>query len=145
MLDTGASSTEVESLTRNLFLPSWLCNTFQKEPNSEARFKLMKVRWTFFLLQVWYIQNVLWTCTGNRNRSDGLIYTATHISHVIRPVRLLFQSGLINQPTLFSSHNKPASAGLISPETNQRTGSLSDDCLARAPSSRSMYNLEFVE
>ena len=34
-----------------------------------------------------------------------------------------FQSGLISQPTVFSSHNKPVPAGLISPETNQRTGS----------------------
>ena len=37
-----------------------------------------------------------------------------------------FQLGLIRQPTVFSSHNKPAPAGLISPETNQRTGRLSD-------------------
>ena len=35
-----------------------------------------------------------------------------------------FQPGLISQTTMFSSHNKPAPAGLISPETNQRTGSL---------------------
>ena len=34
-----------------------------------------------------------------------------------------FQSGLINHDTVFSSHNKPAPVGLISPETNQRTGS----------------------
>jgi len=33
-----------------------------------------------------------------------------------------FQPGLISQPTVFSSHNKPVPAGLISPETNQRTG-----------------------
>ena len=31
-----------------------------------------------------------------------------------------FQSGLISQPTVFSSHNKPALVRLISPETNQR-------------------------
>jgi len=35
-----------------------------------------------------------------------------------------FQPGLISQPTVFSSHNKSAPAGLISPETNQRTGRL---------------------
>ena len=35
-----------------------------------------------------------------------------------------FQPGLISQPTVFSSHNKPAPARLISPESNQRTGSL---------------------
>jgi len=35
-----------------------------------------------------------------------------------------FQPGLISQPTVFFSHNKPAPAGLISPETNQRTGRL---------------------
>jgi len=33
-----------------------------------------------------------------------------------------FQPELISQPTMFSSHNKPAPAGLISLETNQRTG-----------------------
>ena len=31
-----------------------------------------------------------------------------------------FQPGLISQPTVFSSHNKPVPAGLISLETNQR-------------------------
>ena len=31
-----------------------------------------------------------------------------------------FQSGLIGHGIVFFSHNKPASAGLISPETNQR-------------------------
>jgi len=35
-----------------------------------------------------------------------------------------FQSGLISQPTVFFSHNKPAPAGLISPKTNQQTGRL---------------------
>jgi len=35
-----------------------------------------------------------------------------------------FQPGLISQPTMFFSHNKPAPAGLISPETNQRTARL---------------------
>ncbi|XP_066372168.1 2-oxoglutarate-dependent dioxygenase 33-like isoform X2 [Miscanthus floridulus] len=33
-----------------------------------------------------------------------------------------FQPELISQLTVFSSHNKPAPAGLISPETNQQTG-----------------------
>ena len=33
-----------------------------------------------------------------------------------------FQTGLISQSTVFFSHNKSASAGLISLETNQRTG-----------------------
>ena len=33
-----------------------------------------------------------------------------------------FQPGLISQPTVFFSRNKPTLAGLISPETNQRTG-----------------------
>ena len=33
-----------------------------------------------------------------------------------------FQPWLISQPTVFFSYNKPAPAGLISPETNQRTG-----------------------
>ena len=36
-----------------------------------------------------------------------------------------FQLGLISQPIVFSSHNKPAPAELISPETNQRTRRLS--------------------
>jgi len=31
-----------------------------------------------------------------------------------------FQLGLISQPTVFSSHTKPASAGLINPETDHR-------------------------
>ena len=34
-----------------------------------------------------------------------------------------FQPGLISQPTMFFSHNKPAPVGLISPETNQQTSS----------------------
>ena len=33
-----------------------------------------------------------------------------------------FQAGLISHGTIFSSHNKPAPAGLINLETNQRTG-----------------------
>ena len=33
-----------------------------------------------------------------------------------------FQLELISQPTVFFSHNKPAPAGFISAETNQRTG-----------------------
>jgi len=33
-----------------------------------------------------------------------------------------FQPELISQPTVFSPYNKPAPTGLISPETNQRTG-----------------------
>jgi len=33
-----------------------------------------------------------------------------------------FQPWLISHDTVFSFHNKPASVGLISPETNQRTG-----------------------
>jgi len=33
-----------------------------------------------------------------------------------------FQPGLISQSIVFSSHNKPAPAGLISPEINQRIG-----------------------
>jgi len=33
-----------------------------------------------------------------------------------------FQPGFISQPTVFSSHNKSASAGLISLETNKRMG-----------------------
>jgi len=36
------------------------------------------------------------------------------------------QPGIISQPTVFFSHNKSAPAGLISPETNQRIGRLSD-------------------
>ena len=35
-----------------------------------------------------------------------------------------FQPGLISQSTMFFSHNKPALVGLISPETNQQTGSV---------------------
>ena len=35
-----------------------------------------------------------------------------------------FQSGFISQPTVFSSHNKPAPVRLISSETNQRIESL---------------------
>jgi len=35
-----------------------------------------------------------------------------------------FQSGLISQSTVLSSHIKPALSGLISPETNQQTGSM---------------------
>ena len=38
-----------------------------------------------------------------------------------------FQPGLISQPTIFSSHNKPAPAGLISPETNQRADRISGE------------------
>jgi len=38
------------------------------------------------------------------------------------PFACWFQPGLISQPTVFSSHNKPAPVGLISSETNQRTG-----------------------
>jgi len=34
-----------------------------------------------------------------------------------------FQPGLISQPIVFFSHNKPAPVRLISPKTNQRTGS----------------------
>jgi len=33
-----------------------------------------------------------------------------------------FLPGLISQPTVFFSHSKPTPAGLMSPETNQRTG-----------------------
>jgi len=33
-----------------------------------------------------------------------------------------FQPGLISHDTVFSSHSKPTPAGLINPETNQRTG-----------------------
>jgi len=39
----------------------------------------------------------------------------------IRLFACWFQPGLINQPTVFSSHNKSAPAGLISPDINQRT------------------------
>jgi len=39
-----------------------------------------------------------------------------------QPVRLLVSAGLISHPMVNFSHNEPASAGLISPETNQRTG-----------------------
>jgi len=35
-----------------------------------------------------------------------------------------FQPELISQPTVFSSHNKPAPAELINPETSQRTSRL---------------------
>jgi len=35
-----------------------------------------------------------------------------------------FQPGLISHDTVFFSHNKPAPARLISPETNQLTGYL---------------------
>ena len=39
-----------------------------------------------------------------------------------------FQPGFISHGTIFSSHNKPAPAGLISPKTNQRTGWLDSKC-----------------
>jgi len=42
-----------------------------------------------------------------------------------------FQPELISHGTIFSSHNKPAPAGLISPETNQQAG-----CLIRVSRSR---------
>ena len=37
-----------------------------------------------------------------------------------------FQPELVSHDTMFSSHNKPAPTGLISPETNQRTGRLNE-------------------
>jgi len=40
-----------------------------------------------------------------------------------------FQPGLISWPTVFFSHNKPASAEFISPETNQRTGRVKADMM----------------
>ena len=51
-----------------------------------------------------------------------------------------FQPGLISQPTVFSSHNKPAPARLISPETNQRTGRIYRG-VPSAESSRSVRGL----
>jgi len=41
-----------------------------------------------------------------------------------------FQLRIISRPTVFSSHNKPAPTGLISPETNQRTSQLYEINLA---------------
>ena len=60
-----------------------------------------------------------WWRSVQRALTDGdLIFGALFFS------ASWFQPGLISQPIVFSSHNKLALAGLISPETNQRTGRL---------------------
>ena len=51
---------------------------------------------------------------------NGCDWTCTDVQYyTIRLFAGWFQSGLIS--TVFFSHNKPAPAELISPETNQRT------------------------
>ena len=58
--------------------------------------------------------------------NDHIIYSGTWWSFTFRNLDIvsLFVgfTRLISQSIVFSSHNKPVPAGLISPETNQRTG-----------------------
>jgi len=61
------------------------------------------------------------------------IHVLSSVTFFFQPVRLLVQSGLISQPTVFFSHNKPASAELISTETNPRTGSSYDRLVRSRP------------
>jgi len=65
--------------------------------------------------------------------------------HLISLFACWFQPGLISQPTMFSSHNKPASAGLISPETNQRTGLLTFHNLAIIKYNVVVANLKYFK
>ena len=53
----------------------------------------------------------------NRNKQCSIIFKVMSITLFA----CWFQPGLISQSTVFSSHNKPASGRLISPETNKQT------------------------